>query len=88
MERSSLIFCGGSIALSLLVAAIAYPYLTLSNAQVNMAKSVVDAEQLEAMDLGDFGIVAVSELVDYYIENPPEPVAAGTVKKRVRFEGC
>ena len=88
MDRASLIFCSSSILVCALVAAIFYPYAALTSAQLNEAKTVVAAEQIEALDLGEFGNVEVTELVDYYIENPPEPVAAGTAVKRVRFEGC
>ena len=41
-----------------------------------------------AVDLGDFGIVSVLDLVGYYMENPPTPEAPGTKKKKVRFQGC
>jgi len=88
MDRASLIFCGGSLAVCLLIAAVAFPFAARSKAEVELAKSLVDAEQLGQINLGDFGDVAVSELVTYYMENPPAPVAAGTAPKKVRFEGC
>jgi len=88
MDRASLIFCSSSLLVCALVAAIFYPYAALTSAQLDEAKNIATPEQIGALDLGDFGNVEVTELVDYYIENPPEPVAAGTAVKRVRFEGC
>jgi len=32
--------------------------------------------------------MAVSDMVSYYLENPPAPVASGAAPKKVRFEGC
>lgn len=88
MDRSSLIFCGGSLGLCLLIAVVAFPYAALSDAKATSAKSVVDAEELGTMNLGDFGDVAVSDMVSYYLENPPAPIASGAAPKKVRFEGC
>jgi hypothetical protein len=88
MDRASLIFCGGSLAVCLLIAAVAFPFAARSKADVTSAKSLIDAEELGVMSLGDFGDVAVSDMVTYYMENPPAPVAAGTAPKKVRFEGC
>jgi len=86
MEKSSLIFCAASLGLSLLVAILALPFVSLSNDALARAKSVVSAEEVGSLDLGDFGTVEVSELATYYAENPPV-VAAGGARK-VRFEGC
>ncbi len=88
MDRASLIFCGGSLGACLLIAVVAYPYAALSSAKLDGAKSMVEAEELGVVDLGDFGEVPVSDMVSYYIENPPAPVAAGAAPKKVRFEGC
>lgn len=87
-QRASLIFCCGSFGICLLIAIAAFPYVALSKAQVAAANSVVSAEQLGVMDLGEFGEVPVSDLVSYYLENPPEPAAAGAAPKKIRFEGC
>ena len=87
-QKASLLFCIGSLGICLLIAVAAFPFAALSRAQVASANSVVAAEQLGDMDLGDFGKVPVSELIAYYMENPPEPVAAGAAPKKIRFEGC
>ena len=88
MDRSSLIFCGGSLGACLLIAVVAFPFAALSKADVTSANSLIDAEELGVMNLGEFGDVAVSDMVTYYMENPPAPVAAGAAPKKVRFEGC
>lgn len=88
MDTASLIFCGGSLAACLLIAVVAFPFAALSKADFTSANSLIDAEELGVMNLGEFGDVAVSDMVTYYMENPPTPVAAGAAPKKVRFEGC
>ena len=88
MDKASLVFCGGSLGVCLLIAVVAFPHAALSKADVTLANSLIDAEELGVMNLGEFGDVAVSDMVTYYMENPPAPVAAGAAPKKVRFEGC
>ena len=88
MDKQSLIFCGGMLGLCLAIAAIAFPFAALSTNQVAAAKTPVAPAQLGEMDLGSFGKVSVSDMMSYYIENPPEPETAGGAVKKVRFEGC
>lgn len=88
MDRASLIFCGGSLGACLLIAVAAFPFAALSKADVTSANSLIDAEELGMMNLGEFGDVAVTDMITYYMENPPVPVAAGAAPKKVRFEGC
>ncbi len=87
-QKASLLFCCGSIGVFLLIAAAAFPFAAMSKDQITAANSVVSAEQLGVMDLGSFGQVPVTELVSYYMENPPEPAAAAGAPKKIRFEGC
>ena len=87
-QKASLIFCCGAVGVCILIAVAAFPLAALSNAQMASANSVVPAEDLGIMDLGDFGQVTVSDLVSYYMDNPPEPAAAGAAPKKIRFEGC
>lgn len=86
MDRSNLIFCGASLIACFLIAALAIPFASISDAQLATAKSVVAAEELGEIDLGEFGKIPVETLTTYYMENPPV-VEAGATKK-VRFEGC
>lgn len=86
MDRSSAIFCVLSLVFSVGIAALAYPAAAVSPEQVASFKTPVSAEEMGDVDLGDFGTVSVLELVEYYVENPPAPVAGGGHKKR--FQGC
>lgn len=88
MDKNSLIFCGGALALFLLIAAIALPFAAVSKDKLSKARGVVSAEQLGKMDLGSFGKVSVADMMSYYIENPPEPKTGSAAPKKIRFEGC
>lgn len=89
MDHASLIFCVMSLVASLVISAIAYPFAALSPDAMTAWRTPAEAESMEALDLGDFGVVSPTELVDYYMENPPAPPAAGAVSEReVRFQGC
>ncbi len=86
MDKSSAIFCTLSLLVSLGIAVLAYPAAAVSPEQAALSKTPLAAEEMGDVDLGDFGTVSVLELVEYYIENPPAPVAGGVRKKR--FQGC
>jgi hypothetical protein len=88
MDRSSLIFCVSALVVTLGLSAALYPVATISAEEVAAARTPVLSEDLPDLDLGDFGTVSISELVGYYVENPPAPVAAGGAGKQVRFQGC
>ncbi len=86
MDRNSAIFCVLSLVVSVGIAALAYPAAAVSPEQAALLKTPVSAEEMGDVDLGDFGMVSVLELVEYYVENPPAPVTGGGHKKR--FQGC
>ncbi len=88
MDRSSLMFCVAVVLGSIAVAAAAFPLAALSPAELAQSKTPLEADEMGAVDLGDFGTVSVLDLVGYYIENPPAPEVPGTRKKKVRFQGC
>lgn len=89
MDRNSLIFCSFSLIITLGLAALAYPYAALSVEKIMMTNESIDAEEIPDIDLGDFGIVSVSELLDYFIENPPvTSEAAEESVRKVRIQGC
>jgi hypothetical protein len=85
MDRSSLIFCLSALVLSFAAAAAGYRYAALPEGRLAASQVPVPAEQLGEVDLGDFGTVPVTELVTYYLENPP---AADSAPRAVRFQGC
>jgi len=86
MDRASMYFCLGALGVSLLVSAAAAPFAMVPQETVEKAHKALPAEEMGEVDLGDFGMVAVSDLVSHYIENPPAAPAGGA--RKVRFEGC
>lgn len=89
MSRSSMLFCGASLLLSLLLSAVLFPFVTLTEEQLRASKRVTPAYEMGEVEMGEFGAIPVQELVDYYVENPPpEPAAGEVVERRVRFQGC
>ncbi len=85
MNAQNLIFCAASLAVTITVSALAYPYAAVSQETLDQYRTPVDAESLGEINLGDFGSVSVVELMTYYLENPP---AAGSGVREVRFQGC
>ncbi|PHS79492.1 MAG: hypothetical protein COB59_01465 [Rhodospirillaceae bacterium] len=90
MNRTSFLFCSAVVGVSLLVAALAFPFASLSAQALTASKTPTFAEEVADVDLGEFGMVAVSDLIAYYIENPPEPevTGAGAPKRAQHFGGC
>jgi hypothetical protein len=90
MDRASLIFCIGALALSLAVAVIAYPLAAMPADQLARAAKPQPAEALGSVDVGEgFGKVSVSQLMDYYISNPPvQTVSAPATAPKIHFGGC
>ena len=88
MDRTALIFCVVSFGLFVLVSAIAFPLAAKSSSEIEAAATPLAAEDFEDVDLGDFGVVSVLDLVQYYIDNPPPEPEPGAAPKKVRFQGC
>ena len=89
MDRISLIFCALSLIITLGLATLAYPYAALSVEKISKSSQIVEAGEIPDIDLGDFGIVSVAEMLDYFIENPPVTIKeAGESVRRVRIQGC
>ncbi len=88
MDKSSILFCIGALVGSALLAKVAYPLAAISKEQLTSSQSIVPAEELGVIDLGEFGEVSVYDMVSYYMDNPPEPKAAEVSPGKVRFEGC
>ncbi|MCW8835693.1 MAG: hypothetical protein OQJ99_04910 [Rhodospirillales bacterium] len=89
MDRPSLIFCILSLVISIGLALIAYPFAAIPADKLAAWKTPAESYDLPDMDLGDFGIVSVDDLISYYIENPPAPPSADAAPARaVRFQGC
>lgn len=91
MNRESLIFCGVSLLLTLVVSAVGFHFAALPPETVAVAKQPAPPETLPDVDIGGgFGKVSVIELVGFYMENPPAPKGgSGDASPAVkRFGGC
>ena len=90
MDRASVIFCIGALAVSLAVAVIAYPFAAMPDDQLARAAKPQPAEALGSVDVGNgFGSVPVATLMDYYISHPPvETVSASATAPHIHFGGC
>ncbi|WP_137703318.1 hypothetical protein [Marimonas lutisalis] len=90
MNTSSIVFCVGSIVVSLAVAWVAFPYAALDSETISAAQVPQPAEMMPDVEVGNgFGELPVMELMGYYVENPPAPVAAGAAPApEIKFGGC
>lgn len=90
MDRTSLIFCAVALAVSFAAGVAGFSLAALPPEAVQAARTPTPPERLPPIDLGSgFGEVSVIDLVGYYLENPPAPVAAGTGSSAARhFGGC
>ncbi|ESQ16172.1 MAG: hypothetical protein N838_06540 [Thiohalocapsa sp. PB-PSB1] len=85
-----LLFCTGSLAASLGLAAVLYPYAIVDRDIVDRARKAQPMETLPDVDLGeDFGQLPVVELMGYYIDNPPQDSGTHAAKpEQTHFGGC
>ncbi|MBC8258255.1 MAG: hypothetical protein H8E38_04510 [SAR324 cluster bacterium] len=88
MDRASYLFCVGSVLVCLGIALLAFPAASVSRATLETAQTPKDAEEMQPLDLGAFGVVSVLELLDYYLENPPEKTTVETASQETHFQGC
>ena len=89
MDRASLIFCALSIVLALAISILGYPFAVVGADKFAQWRTPANAEALPDVNLGEFGTVSVSELIEYYMENPPAQSVPGSRSAReVRFQGC
>ncbi|SMH45633.1 hypothetical protein [Maritimibacter sp. HL-12] len=90
MDRSSFIFCAASVIVCLGLAWIAYPLAALDEETIAQANTAQPAELMPMIDVGGgFGELPATELMDYYIENPPAPPEAGAAAApEIKFGGC
>ena len=88
MDRSSIIFCVGSVLVCLGIAIFTFPEASVSIETLTNANTPMDAEKMRDIDLGDFGKVTVLEMLDYYLENPPANTTVKSELKETHFQGC
>jgi hypothetical protein len=84
------LFCTGTLAASLGLAAVLYPFAVVDQDTLARSRAPQPMETLPDVDLGpDFGQLPVVELMGYYIENPPQQSDVGSPKpERQHFGGC
>jgi hypothetical protein len=88
MDRSSIIFCIGSVLVCLGIAFFTLPAASVSRETLTNANTPMDAEKMQDIDLGDFGKVTVLEMLDYYLENQPAKTTVESELKETHFQGC
>ena len=90
-NREALIFCTASLSLSLGLAAVLYPFASLSEEALTTSQAPQNMEAFETVvDLGeDLGPLTVLELMAHYLDNPPQPADRSAPAEPVRkFGGC
>lgn len=89
LDRTGVIFCSVSLAIAAVACVGGFQLAALPKETIAAAKVPVPPESLPELDLGGFGKVTVLDLMGYYIDNPPAPVAvAGAAPAPKRFGGC
>ncbi len=82
-------FCGACLAVALGTAMVLFPYATLPQDTLAQAHTPQPMEALPDIDLGpNFGPVPVTELVGYWMDNPPQPQTGGVARHVEQFGGC
>lgn len=88
MDKASVLFCVGSLALFLLIAIVAFPFAAMDPETVAAAAAPKPAYEMGSVDVGKgFGELPVEELMAYYVDNPPTVAEAGAAPE-IRFGGC
>jgi len=89
MDKASVLFCIGSLALSLLIAVVAFPFAAMDAEVVTAAAAPQPAYKMGSVDVGQgFGELPVEDLMAYYVENPPVEDAGAAPAPEIRFGGC
>ncbi|ODV04239.1 MULTISPECIES: hypothetical protein [unclassified Thiobacillus] len=90
MKKDILVFWTAALGTTLGLCAILFPYAAVPAATLSKAQTPQPMENMADLDLGkDYGTVSVTDLVGYYLENPPAPKsAAAQAEAPHRFGGC
>lgn len=90
LNRTSWIFCSVSLVIGSVACVAAFKLTALPAETVRAAKVPAPPETLPELDLPGFGKVSPMELMGYYIDNPPAPVASGGggAAPAQHFGGC
>lgn len=89
LNRTGVIFCSVSLAITGVVCAAGFSLAALPRATIEAAKTPTPPEAMPELDLPGLGRVSVLDLVGYYIDNPPAPVGGDAAPAATkRFGGC
>ncbi|MBB4302759.1 hypothetical protein GGD81_001795 [Rhodobium orientis] len=90
MDRASLIFCIGAVFAALVLSVVGFQFAAMPKDAVAAANTPVLAEEMGVVELGDgFGELPASDLMDYYLENPPvSDAGTSDAAPERRFGGC
>lgn len=90
MNKTNLLFCTGLVLASLGIFWFAFPFAAMAPKKVAFANTPQPAENLGTVNVGEgFGSVSVSDLMDYYIKNPPAPPKPGVLMApKIHIGGC
>lgn len=90
MKKEILMFWAAALGTTLGLCAILFPYAAVPATTLSRAQSPQPMEAMADLDLGkDYGTVSVTDLVDYYIANPPAPKSAVLQNEAPHgFGGC
>lgn len=91
INRVSIVFCTVSLALTAGALVAGFNLAAMPRQTIAPAKTPVPPESLPDIDMPGFGKVSVTDMMGYYIENPPIAATAGdgaTTSSAKRFGGC
>jgi hypothetical protein len=83
---SNFLFCIASLALVFGAMWLLFPYTAMTVQEAEASSTPMGAEMFDDVDLGDFGMVPVLDMMQHYIDSPP--VDTGEAEQKVRFQGC
>ncbi|OED42777.1 hypothetical protein AB833_05430 [Chromatiales bacterium (ex Bugula neritina AB1)] len=85
-KLSNIAFCCASLIAVISVVWLTFPYAARSAQEVELTATPQGAEMFDDIDLGDFGLVPVLDLMQFYVDSPP--LESNSSAKKVRFQGC
>lgn len=90
MKKEVLAFWAVSLGIALGLCATLYPYAAVPAATLSRARTPLPVEAMADLDLGEaYGTVSVSDLVNYYLANPPASRSAAAQDEAPHgFGGC
>jgi len=83
---SGWLFCTVSLGIVIGAMWFLYPYAARSAADVETASTPMGAEMFDDVDMGDFGMIPVLDMMQHYIDNPP--IDTGEPEQRFAFKAA